>query len=61
MKGILAILLGALVFMIGIWGGAFLLGEFPSGSLYHFPSYTTAFVISIAGLAICVAGAYMLK
>jgi len=53
-KPIVLIVLGIILILSGLWGGAYLLHIFPVSSDFCFPSYMTAWLMCIGGLILCV-------
>ncbi len=54
MKGALLFISGIVtttLFFAALWGGAWLMEEFPPDHWASFPSFTTAFILGIASLA----------
>ena len=55
-KNILICVLGVFVCLFGLWGGSWLLIQYPFGSGYNFASFLTAMVVFFSGCLIVLLG-----
>ena len=47
---------GPVLFLLGLWGGAYILGALPPNHWAEFPAFTTATLLCIIGLTATIAG-----
>jgi hypothetical protein len=56
MKSIPMFVSGILLILVGLWGGAWLIGQFPFQTTYNFPAILTAIFTFAAGVVLAVFG-----
>lgn len=56
LKKPLFILIGVIICLSGLWGGGFLMEQFPRGSGYNFSAFCTGIFIFIIGTGLCIYG-----
>jgi hypothetical protein len=57
MKEIFLCVFGFIVLMISLWGGSWLMNEFPYGSEYNFAAFITSLIVFCAGCGLIGIGA----
>ena len=57
-SGIILIVVGLLMFLTALWGGAWLCSVFPEGTTYGFPALTSSLFFGIIGIVLACVGGY---
>ena len=60
-SGVISIVVGLVMFLAALWGGAWLYSIFPPRSTYGLPAFMSALILAISGIAFILFGGYKLE